>query len=60
VNDNKKNPHLNPDHAGTVENFKPYVIGGATGGSGWNYTGGLSGTASGWTEPAVKLKLKLR
>jgi hypothetical protein len=46
VDDNKKNPYLNADHAGTPENFKPYVIGGATGGGGSNYTGGLSGTAA--------------
>ena len=46
VDDNKKNPYLNADHAGTPENFKPFVIGGATGGGGTNYTGGLSGTAS--------------
>ena len=46
VDDNKKNPYLNSDHAGTPENFKPYVIGGATGGGGSNYTGGLSGTAA--------------
>src|SRR5262249_36123028 len=36
----------NSDHAGTPENFKSYVIGGATGGGGSNYTGGLSGTVS--------------
>jgi hypothetical protein len=46
VDDNKKNPYLNADHAGTPENFKPFVIGGATGGGGSNYTGGLSGTAN--------------
>jgi hypothetical protein len=42
VDDNKKNPYLNNDHAGTPENFKPYVIGGATGGGGHNYTGNYS------------------
>lgn len=36
----------NSDHAGTPENFKPYVIGGARGGGGSNFTGGWSGTAS--------------
>jgi len=36
----------NSDHAGTPENFKSSVIGGATGGGGSNYTGGWSGTAS--------------
>ena len=44
VDDNKKNPYLNNDHSGRPENFKPFVIGGATGGGGNNYTGGLSGT----------------
>jgi Kelch motif len=46
VDDNKKNPYLNADHAGTPENFKTFVMPGATGGGGSNYTGGLSGTAS--------------
>lgn len=32
------------DHAGTPENFKTHVIGGATGGGASNYTGSLSGT----------------
>jgi len=45
VDDKVQNPYLNADHAGTPENFKPFVIGGATGGGGHNYTGGLSGTA---------------
>jgi hypothetical protein len=45
VDDKMHNPYPNSDHAGTPENFKPYVIGGATGGGGANYTGGLSGTA---------------
>jgi len=40
------NPYANSDHAGTPENFKPYVTGGARGGGGSNYTGGYSGTAS--------------
>jgi hypothetical protein len=34
------------DRAGTPENFKSYVTGGATGGGGSNYTGGYSGTAT--------------
>ena len=42
VDDDKKNPYLNHDHAGTPENFKPYVIGGATGDGGHNYTGNYS------------------
>jgi hypothetical protein len=36
----------NADHAGTPENFKPYVIGGARGGGGSNYTGSYSGTGT--------------
>jgi hypothetical protein len=43
---NNKNPYANSDHAGTPENYKTNVTGGATGGGGSNYTGGLSGTAS--------------
>jgi len=46
VDDNKASQYKNSDHAGTPENFKPYVIGGGTGGGGANYTGGYSGTAS--------------
>jgi hypothetical protein len=46
VDDKVQNPYPNADHAGTPENFKPYVIGGATGGGGSNYTGSLSGTAA--------------
>jgi sugar lactone lactonase YvrE len=45
VDDNKASIYKNSDHAGTPENFKSSVIGGATGGGGMNYTGGLSGTA---------------
>lgn len=36
----------NGDHAGTPENFKASVTGGATGGGGSNWTGSWSGTAS--------------
>src|SRR5207253_1806151 len=39
VDDNKASVYQNSDHAGTPENFKAYVIGGATGGGGSNYTG---------------------
>jgi hypothetical protein len=46
VDDKNASQYKNSDHAGTPENFKPFVIGGATGGGGANYTGGLSGTAS--------------
>lgn len=46
VDGDKLNPYHNSDHAGTPENFKSYVIGGARGGGGSNYTGGYSGTKS--------------
>ena len=46
VDDNHFAPYANSNHAGTPENFLPYVIGGATGGGGSNYTGSLSATAS--------------
>ena len=46
IDGDKKNPYPNSDHAGTPENFKRYVIGGARGGGGSNWTGSYSGTAS--------------
>src|SRR5262249_31901664 len=46
VDDNDASMYHNSDHAGTPENFKPYVIGGATGGGGSNWTGSYSGTAA--------------
>lgn len=36
----------NSDHAGTPENFKSFVTGGARGGGGSNFTGSWSGTVS--------------
>jgi hypothetical protein len=39
-------PYANSDHAGTPENFKSFVVGGATGGGGSNYTGSLCSTHS--------------
>jgi hypothetical protein len=45
TDDNQKSQYKNSDHAGTPENVKSYVTGGATGGGGSNYTGGYSGTA---------------
>jgi hypothetical protein len=36
----------NSDHAGTPENFKQFVIGGARGGGGSNFTGSYSSTGS--------------
>jgi hypothetical protein len=46
VDDNKASQYQNSDHAGTPENFKQFVIGGARGGGGSNFTGSLSPTAS--------------
>ena len=39
-----ENPYLNSNHAGTPENFKSFVTGGARSGGGSNYTGSYSGT----------------
>jgi hypothetical protein len=44
VDDNNASDYLNSHHAGTPENFTPYVVGGARGGGGSNYTGSYSGT----------------
>jgi hypothetical protein len=52
VDDNKASAYQNSDHAGTPENFRPYVIGGARGGGGSNFTGSYSGTASSVPMPA--------
>ena len=46
VDDNHVDTYQNSDHAGTPENFKSFVTGGATGGGGSNWSGSLSGTAS--------------
>jgi hypothetical protein len=46
VDDNKASKYQNSDHAGTPEDFKAYVIGGATGGGGSNFTGSYSATGS--------------
>lgn len=46
VDDNHASIYQNSDHAGTPENFKTFVVGGARGGGGANYTGSLSGTGS--------------
>jgi Domain of unknown function DUF11 len=44
--DNKIGVYQNSDHAGTPQAFKSYVVGGARGGGGSNYTGSYSGTGS--------------
>jgi len=46
VDDNKASAYKNSDHAGTPENFKSFVIGGARGGGGSNFTGSYSATKS--------------
>jgi hypothetical protein len=46
VDDNKASIYKNSDHAGTPENFKTFVTGGATGGGGSNFTGSYSATGS--------------
>jgi len=46
VDDNHCGPYYNSDHAGTPENYKAFVTGGATGGGGSNWTGSYSSTAS--------------
>ncbi|TLY21547.1 MAG: hypothetical protein E6K68_05850 [Nitrospirae bacterium] len=46
VDDNMASIYQNADHAGTPENFKHYVTGGARGGGGSNYTGSLSASVS--------------
>ena len=46
VDDNKASKYKNSDHAGTPEDFKAFVVGGATGGGGSNFTGSYSGTGS--------------
>ncbi len=46
VDDNKASVYHNSDHAGTPENFRSFVVGGARGGGGSNFTGSYSGTKS--------------
>ncbi|HLJ88513.1 MAG TPA: hypothetical protein VKZ53_16960 [Candidatus Angelobacter sp.] len=46
VDDNRASADQNSDHAGTPESFKDFVVGGARGGGGSNFTGSYSGTAS--------------
>jgi hypothetical protein len=52
VDDNRASTYQNADHAGTPENFRPYVVGGARGGGGSNFTGSYSGTAASVPMPA--------
>jgi hypothetical protein len=46
VDDNKASQYQNSDHAGTPEDYKSFVVGGATGGGGSNFTGSYSATKS--------------
>jgi hypothetical protein len=46
VDDNQASSYKNADHAGTPEYFRAYVVGGARGGGGSNFTGSYSGTGS--------------
>jgi len=46
VDDNKASQYQNSDHAGTPEDYKDFVTGGATGGGGSNFTGSYSATGS--------------
>jgi hypothetical protein len=52
VDDNTASDYQNSDHAGTPENFKPSVVGGARGGGGSNFTGSYSGTGAAMPTPA--------
>ena len=49
VDDNSASIYQNSDHAGTPEDFKKFVVGGARGGGGSNFTGSYS--ATGWVTP---------
>jgi hypothetical protein len=46
VDDGSLSSYKNADHAGTPENFEKFVVGGARGGGGSNFTGSYSDTAS--------------
>jgi hypothetical protein len=47
TDDPKADTYMNSDHAGTPEAYLSFVLGGARGGGGSNYTGSYSGTADG-------------
>jgi hypothetical protein len=51
VDSNQLSAYKNSDHAGTPEAFRPYVLGGARGGGGSNFTGSYS--ATGHVQPSV-------
>jgi hypothetical protein len=46
IDGDKNNPYDNADHAGTPEDYKGFVTGGARGGGGSNFTGSYSSTST--------------
>jgi hypothetical protein len=46
VDDNQASQYKNSDHAGTPETYKSFVVGGARGGGGSNWTGSYSATGN--------------
>ncbi|HXO27688.1 MAG TPA: DUF11 domain-containing protein [Thermoanaerobaculia bacterium] len=58
INGDKLNPYPDSDHAGTPENERPFVTGGARGGGGSNYTGSYSGTVAVVPCPAPTLTMQ--
>ncbi len=56
VDDNNASQYQNSDHAGTPENFKDWVVGGARGGGGSNFTGSYSGTKSVFIDGATPVQ----
>jgi hypothetical protein len=52
VDSNSASVYHNSDHAGTPENFKTFVLGGARGGGGSNFTGSYSATKAVFPELA--------
>jgi len=53
VDDNQASSYKNSDHAGTPEYFRAYVVGGARGGGGSNFTGSYSATGSSVPSSAI-------
>lgn len=58
IDGGKQNPYPDSDHAGTPENERPFVTGGARGGGGSNWTGSYSGTAAVVPCPAPTLTMQ--
>lgn len=53
VDDDSASEYHNSDHAGTPENYKSFVTGGATGGGGANFTGSYGATE--WVSPIIQV-----